>query len=182
MAQPVVNPEDWVEITYKGPAHQHIVMGRSGLEYGYYGGGDKFQVLKSDQQAQPSWFALDDKEITAQDIQAQIEARRAELAALEAAQSQLSLHQETQAAPAAAQPVVTPQQPPAPEPAATVTAEDDLMALDGIGEVGNQKLRDAGVTTYAALAQQDAGALANLLGAPMTEEKAMALIAQAATK
>ena len=67
-----------------------------------------------------------------------------------------------------------------PEPVQTGTDEDDLKAIKGIGPAIERKLNDAGILTFAALAQLTVEELDNILGSTkrLVQDKGN-LIAQA---
>jgi hypothetical protein len=85
---------------------------------------------------------------------------------------------------AAPEPVSPPE--PEPEPETAVDQEspeaDDLTSLQGVGAGRVSKLANSGITTFKRLAGMDPKVLAKLLGSPMTETQASALIEAAKKK
>jgi len=63
-----------------------------------------------------------------------------------------------------------PTRPPAPHPAPG--PPEDLSEIAGIGPVYKERLADAGVTTFAALAQADAAEMAKKIEAPVSRVQA----------
>lgn len=157
-----------VWIRYEGPEHTHAIKSPTGklVDYPYFYGarGAEFIIHRDDMAARPTVFVEIDRAVEPVD--------------------ETPLGSTVQVAPdpeGDQVEVQTPEPTTAPEPTAEA-APVDFTELEGIGPAGAQKLNSAGITTFQQLAGNSAAQLVGILGSPMTNDKAQAVIEAAAAR